>query len=50
MPEKTEVITYTEKEPLFTSRHNPNHDIFVVTTLEGADKEDQWNGSIGALV
>ena len=41
---------YEQKLPLFTRKHNPNHDIFVVPTLEGADKDDQWNGSIGDAV
>ncbi len=39
-------IIVEEKLPLF-SKTNPNHDIFVVPTQEGSDKEDQWNGSIG---
>jgi hypothetical protein len=37
----------SEKVPLFEGLHNPNHDIFVVPTQEGADRDDQWNGSIG---
>lgn len=33
--------------PLFSSTFNPNHEIFVIPTQEGADKDDLWNGSIG---
>lgn len=45
--EEEEVIRHEEFTPLFEGHHNPNHDIFVVPTQEGADKDDQWNGSIG---
>jgi hypothetical protein len=37
----------SEALPLFSSDYNPNKEIFVVPTQEGADKDDQWNGSIG---
>lgn len=33
-------------DKLFESE-NPNNSIFIVPTEEGADYEDQWNGSIG---
>jgi hypothetical protein len=42
-----DVSTHSEFIPLFEGLHNPNHDIFVIPTLEGADVDDQWNGSIG---
>lgn len=46
--EKAEPIrAYDEKLPLFDGPNNPNHEIFVIATQEGADKEDQGHGSIG---
>ncbi len=45
--EQRKVIIKEEKLPLFSDLLNPNKDIFVVPTQEGADKDDQWNGSIG---
>lgn len=45
--DEDETIRHEETVPLFNGMHNPNRDIFVVPTQEGADKEDQWNGSIG---
>lgn len=41
------VVRHEEIVPLFGDQHNPNHDIFVTPTQDGADKDDQWNGSIG---
>jgi hypothetical protein len=45
--ENEELQVQGDKTPLFDNIHNPNYDIFVVPTQEGADKDDQWNGSIG---
>lgn len=45
--EDSEPIRVEEFVPLFEGPQNPNHDIFIVPTQEGADKDDQWNGSIG---
>lgn len=45
--EQDRVTVYDSKLPLFKGPHNPNHDIFVVETQEGADKDDQGHGSIG---
>lgn len=44
---KNQVIVREEKLPMFEDINNCNKDIFVVPTQEGADKDDQWNGSIG---
>jgi hypothetical protein len=35
---------------MFKNKHNPNYDIFVVPTQDGADADDQWNGSIGDAI
>lgn len=40
-------IVRSDFVPLFDGPNNPNHDIFVIPTLEGSDSDDQWNGSIG---
>lgn len=45
--EEEEGLQREELIPLFEGSQNPNHSIFVVPTQEGADKDDQWNGSIG---
>lgn len=45
--ENEEILRREEFTPLFEGINNPNHDIFVVPTQDGADKDDQWNGSIG---
>jgi hypothetical protein len=44
---KKATIRKEETIKLFSDVQNPNHDIFVIPTQDGADQEDQWNGSIG---
>lgn len=46
----TETVIQDELVPLYRGQLNPNHDIFVTPTQDGADKDDQWNGSIGDAV
>jgi len=48
--ENTQPLVWDQKLPLFGESTNPNHEIFVVPTLEGADADDRWNGSIGDAV